>query len=416
VKNVFLLARKDFIRKWRNPLILIGFILIPLIFTLIFSLIFGTKEESTVPRISVLAVDKDKSIASNLFLGFFKQGELNKLIDLKTVEEEKGQELMAKGKASAMIVIPEKFGKNILDREPVEILLLKNPSEQFLPQVVEEVCDISSLLLSSILNVFSEEINTVKGFIEKERLKDEEISSLSIKVKTRIEDVSKFVFPPIITLKQKTIEKKTKKRSYLSIQEYVLPAIAVMFLLFICNVVFEDILREKESGTLLRMTVSHLKISELVWSKILTSAIIGTICTFILVVLGRIIFSVRWGNTLVVIVIVLSLNILIAGFISFLYSFVRTERQAGALLSTVIIIMSLFGGSMMPADFFPPFILRFSKLTVNYWGIKAFHKNITRDSFQELLPILLGMLLAGILFSILGSFFLNKTLKKGLVK
>lgn len=415
MKNILLLARKDFIRKWKNPVVLIGFTLIPVIFTFIFGMIFGPSEEDILPRAAVLAVDKDQSFFSEFFLTSLKQGELNKLLELKPVAEDEGRRLMEKGKASALLIIPEKFGESIWEGKPAEIHLLKNPSEQFLPQIVEEVCDISSLLFSSLISLFSDELVLIKGFIEKGEVPDREISFLTVQIKNRIKNVSKYVFPPVISLKQETIRKKEEGPS-LSVQSYILPAIAVMFLFFICNIVFEDILREKETGTLLRMTVSPLKISEYIWSKILISAMIGVFCTLILIAFGRILFSIRWGHPFSVFLIVISINIMIAGFISFIYSFIRTERQAGAVLSSIIMVMSLLGGSMMPIHMFPPFILHFSKLTLNYWGIQAFHKAIMGVALPQIAPLLIGMVSAGFFFSFLGSYFLNKILQKGLVK
>jgi ABC-2 type transport system permease protein len=415
MKNVFLLARKDFIRKWRNPIVIIGFLLIPVIFAFILGTIFGPSEEETLPRIRVLAVDKDQSFFSEFLLNSFKQGELSKMFELKRVKEEEGRKQMDRGKASALLIIPQNFGDDIWNGKPVELSLLKNPSEQFLPQIVEEVCDISSLLFSAIFSVFSDELGTLRGFIDTEKFPDKEISSLIIQVKHRIEGISKYVFPPVISLKQKTIQEE-KEASPLSVYGYILPAMGVLFLLFICNVVFEDLLREKEKGTLLRMSVSPMKISDFIWSKILTSAAIGIVCTLTLIVLGRIIFSIRWGNPILVIIIVFSLNIMMAGFISFIYTFIRTERQAGAVVPPIVIVMALLGGSMTPVENFPPFIQNFSKLTVNYWGIKAFHLTIDGNPFQQILPIILGMIAAGILFSLVGSYFLNRSLKKGLFK
>ena len=415
MKNIWLLIWKDFIRRWRNPVVIVGFLLIPVIFTFIFGFIFGQEEEKVLPRISVLAVDKDQSILSNFFLSSFEQGELKELIDLKLEEEEKGRKLINKGKASALLIIPENFQEKVWNSRPAEIHLLKNPSEQFLPQIVEEVCDITTLLLSSLFSVFSGELETIKGFIERGKLPDNELSSLSIKMKNRIEGMAKFALPPVISIKQTTASEE-KQESELSVYSYILPAMSIMFLLFIGNAVFEDILREKETGSLLRMSVSPLKISHFIWSKILISALIGTICTLVLVALGRVLFSIRWGNLFTVFLIVICLNVLIAGFISFLYSFIKTERQAGALLSSVIIVMSLLGGSMVPVENFPKFILYFSKLTVNYWGIQSFHKNLLGTPLKELLPILSGMLIVGIIFSTAGSQFLKKSLRKGLVK
>jgi len=419
VKNILLLTRKDFKRKWRNPAVIIGFLLIPFAFTLIFAMVFGGagEEERTLPRISVVTVDKDKSLLSRFFLSSLSQGELKKLLSLKEAEESEGRKLLDKGKASALLIIPDNFGDRLWEGQEVEILLLKNPAEQFLPQIVQEICDTAALLFSSLFSVFSEELDMIKGFVDNGRFSDENVSMISLKIKSKFDGISKYVFPPVISLTERTkAEEEKEEATSLTVSSYILPAIAVMFLLFICNVVFEDILREKESGTLLRMTVSPLKLSEFIWSKIVTSAAIGMICTLSLIVLGRFIFSIRWGHPLLVLAVVLCLNIMMAGFIAFLYSFVRTERQAGAVLSSVILVMALLGGSMIPIDNFPPFIQTFSKLTLNYWGIQAFHKTMLQDPIREIIPILLGMIVVGLLLSSFGSYFLNKNLRKGLLK
>jgi ABC-2 type transport system permease protein len=187
-----------------------------------------------------------------------------------------------------------------------------------------------------------------------------------------------------------------------------------MFLLFICNAVFEDILSEKESGTLMRLRISPVNLTEYIWSKIVISTLIGILCTSLLIILGRVLFSIHWGDPAAVALLVLCLNILIAGFIAFLFSFVRTERQAGALLTTVILLMSMLGGSMVPVENYPPVILIFSKLTLNYWGITAFKKIMRGESLATILPILSVMVVAGVMLSIMGSYFLNKNLKKGI--
>ena len=397
---------------------IIGFLLIPFVFTLIFAAVFGgAGEDETLPRISVITVDKDRSLLSRFFLSSLSQGELKKLLSLKEAEEPEGRKLLDRGKASALLIIPENFGDRLWQGQEVEILLLKNPAEQFLPQIVQEICDTASLVFSSLLSVFSEELDIIKGFVDHDQFSDENVSMISIKIKSKIEGISKYVFPPVISITERTkADEEKEEASTLNVSSYILPAIAVMFLLFICNVVFEDILREKESGTLLRMTVSPLKLSEFIWSKILTSAAIGVICTLALIVLGRLIFSIRWGNPPLVFAVILCLNIMMAGFIAFLYSFVRTERQAGAVLSTVILVMALLGGSMIPVDNFPSHIQNFSKLTLNYWGIQAFHKTMLQDPIGEIIPILLGMIFVGLLLSGLGSHFLNKSLRKGLLK
>jgi ABC-2 type transport system permease protein len=419
VKNIPLLVRKDFKRKWKNPIIIVGFLLIPVIFTFIFGSVFGSGDEKDIlPRISTLVVDNDKSLVSNFLTSAMSQGELKEMIELEPVDtEEKGRRLLGRGKASALIIIPENFGDDVLDGKQAQVLLLKNPSERFLPLIAEEITDTTTLLLSSLVEIFAEELDLIKGFTELEEVPDADVSLISIKVKKRIDSFSKYVFPPVISLKQETIKEEGKEEQpSLTVQGYILPAMAIMFLMFICNIVFGDILREKESKTLLRMSVSPMTMTEFIWSKIVTSALIGMLCTLLLIGLGAIMFSIDWGNPFTVLLIVLCLNILIAGFISFLYSFIKTEQQAGAVLSSVIMVMSLLGGSMVPVDNLPSFIQKISKVTLNYWGLQAFMKGILREPFRGLVPILTAMLFVGVLLSLISSRLINNNLKKGLLK
>ncbi|MFO7980612.1 MAG: ABC transporter permease [Candidatus Aminicenantes bacterium] len=416
MKRVFLLIGKDFKRKWKNPVVIIGFLLIPILFTFIFGFIFGSSQENVLPTIKVLSVDLDKSLVSRLYLSSLTQGELKDMIHLQAVpSEDEARSLLDKGKASALIIIPSKFGEKVWSGDPAEITLIKNPSEQFLPQIAEEITETTSLVFSALLQIFSEEISQIKALSEQIDASDQIISDLSIMIKDRIEGIEKYVFPPVVSIKQVTREKEVEiEDAGYSIHSYILPAISIMFILFICNIVFEDLLREKEKGTLLRMTISPLRISEFIWSKILTSALIGIFCTLFLIGLGSILFSIDWGRPGILLIIILSLNILIAGFIAFLYTFIRTERQAGALMSSVIVVMALLGGSMTPISNFPPFVQKISRFTVNYWGLEAFKKNIIGDSVPQIWVIVFGMLIMGLLLSIASSFLLKNKLKKGL--
>lgn len=415
MSNIFHLIQKDFKRKWKNPVVILGFLLIPVIFTFIFGFVFGSSEEEILPEVQVLVVDNDSSFISQLLLSAFNQGELKKFIQTEVVEEEQGHKLLNAGKASALLIIPENFGGDLWGGMSTELTLLKNPSEQFLPEIAAEIIDTTSLLLSSLFSVFSGEIATIQNAVNKGEFSDADISSLSIQVKDRVEGIAKFIIPPVISIKERTISEEIEKEAAsISVHSYILPAIAIMFLLFICNVVFEDVLREKEIGTLRRMTVSPLKISEFIWSKTITSALIGMCCTLVLIAVGWILFGIQWGNIFLVILIVFCLNIMLAGLISLIYSFIRTEQQAGAVLSSVIIFMSLIGGSMMPVENFPPFMQQISKFTPNYWGVKAFNKAILQDPIHEFIPILTGMLGIGILFSVVGAFFMKRNLRKGI--
>lgn len=417
MKNIILLVRKDFRRKWKNPIVILGFMLIPLLFTAIFGIVFNPSEDFSLPQITILVADNDGSLVSNFLTTAMSQGELKKMATLKPVEDESlGRNLLNRGKASALLIIPTAFGSMVLDGEKAEVLLLKNPSEQFLPLIAEEIVDTTTLILSGLLSVFSDEIRLIRGGLEMGSFPDADIADLSVRIRKRMEGLAAYILPPVISLKQVTLkeDQEAGEDSGWSIYSYILPAMSILFLLFICNVVFEDILREKEAGTLLRLNISPLSMTEFIWSKIVVSALIGILCTLVLVATGAIIFSINWGNAFAVLLIILCLNILIAGFIAFLYSFIRTERQAGAILAPIILVMSLLGGSMVPVSNFPPFIQKLSTLTINHWGLEAFRFSIEGKPILNMLPVLLGMLAAGVILSFAASALIQNKLNRGL--
>lgn len=418
MRRVWLLVKKDFLKKWKNPILILGFTLIPLMFTFIFGIVFGASGETKLPKIRLLVVDQDKSLISQFIGSAFTQGELGDMMELESLDkEEEARDRLDRGKASALLVVPANFGADVLEGRPAELLLVKNPSEQFLPQIVEEVADTTGLLLSSLLSVFEDEIGIIRGFTGGGDLTDQAVSDISIRLRNRIEGMAKYILPPVINLKQETVDKQEEDRGRsISVQGYILPAITIMFLLFIVNIVFEDLIRERESGTLLRMTASPMSIREFIWSKMATAALLGVFCTLLLIVLGAVFFNIDWGHPLKVLLIVLALNILVSGFISVFYTFIRTEYQAGAIISSVIIVMSLLGGSMIPVENFPAPIQLLSRATVNYWGIEAFLLSMRDAGLDQILPILAGMLAGGILLSFVSSQILKYNLLRGLVK
>ncbi|MCP2620105.1 ABC transporter permease [Candidatus Aminicenantes bacterium AC-334-K16] len=420
MERIFFLLRKDFLRKWKNPQVIIGFMLIPLVFTFIMGAVFGRQAEISLPPIKILIVDNDQSVLSQLLLGALTQGEFQKKLTLvKLKDEEEGRRLLNKGQATALLIIPRNFARHVWEQKPTQLTLVKNPAEQFLPQIAEEITDSITLLLSGAVTVFSPELQTLRALIESQGnqpniLDDKAVAELSLRIKKRFENFGDYVFPPIIWVKQETIELPGKKETpQFSFHGYILPAMAILFLLFICNTVLEDTLREKEKKTLFRLLVSPLKMEEFVWSKIITAIIIGIIVTAFLLILGTLLFAIHWGNFWQVATLVITLNIACGGFISIFYSFVKTERQAGAVLSTVILVMSLLGGSMVPVDIFPQFLRPISRFTLNYWGIEAFHRIMFGRSWADLAPIFIAFTVAGFLLAAIGSFFLKKNLLKG---
>ncbi len=78
--------------------------------------------------------------------------------------------MMDRGEASALVHIPAGFTDDFLGGTPTTIEVVKNPSERFLPQVVEEGVGIGGSVLSVASMVFRPELEQIKGLMDADGL------------------------------------------------------------------------------------------------------------------------------------------------------------------------------------------------------------------------------------------------------
>ena len=92
-----------------------------------------------------------------------------------------------------------------------------------------------------------------------------------------------------------------------------------------------------------------------------------------------------------------------AGLMVVVIGLVRTEKQAGILAWIVVMVMSVLGGSMFPAENFSDFMLRIAPFTLNYWAVEGYLDMIVRDVDPlAVMPVSAGLALAGLVLSMIG--------------
>ncbi len=130
------IVRRDLIRYLRNPVRTAMLFAVPLMLSGIFALVFGGGGADQI-SIKVLLFDEDDSLLSKLLEGAGGSSEMDQQLDFIPVGEE-GYEMMERGEASALIHLPKGFSSDYLAGRPTTIEVVKNPSERFLPRVVDE--------------------------------------------------------------------------------------------------------------------------------------------------------------------------------------------------------------------------------------------------------------------------------------
>jgi ABC-2 type transport system permease protein len=408
------ILRRDLNRYRRNPVRTALLFAMPLVMAAIFALVFsgGVEEVS----IRVLLWDEDDSLLSTLAHGAAGRDETANKLDLVPVGED-GLAMMDRGEASALVHIPAGFTGDYLAGRTTTIEVIKNPSERFLPQVVEEGAGIAAAGLSAVSRVFRPELEQIRGLMELDGFPpDLAVAGLSSSINSRLGGLRQIIFPPVINLETVTVETGDDATlESVGILAVFLPGFAVMGTLFLAQSATRDILRDREAGLLRHLLTAPVSPGDYLLGKCL-SVIIVTVGGFALMTGVGAAMGVSWGPPLAAAILILATALAASGTLLLIMSMVGSERQGDTLTTIVIIVWSMLGGAFMPLDQMPGFLRPFSASTLVFWSTDAFNTLILRGGgLGDILPNLGVLFAAGVVFLGAGTLLLGRGIRSGAI-
>lgn len=386
---VSLIVRKDMKRRMRSPVSVICMLLIPLGLTLIVGLVFGRHGEVEIEHIKVLLVDGDKGFAANFLKQGMTQGKLAELIDLVEVDSAGARALMDAGKASALIEIPRGFTAGILDRKPVELRIVKNPREVFLPVIAEEIAGTMAVLMDGAMRVFGGPIDRARSLLEAGRWPSgEDLAGLLAAARPRIELVRGYISDTLVSVESETASNPGEKPAdTFNFFALIMPGSILIGLLFISEITMHDILRERSSGTLARTLAGPVGGAQVVAGKVASSFAITFVSCVLLIVVGRLAFGIAWGDPLRLVVLLIGSILMCVGIMAFIYGVIASERAADAMLPVIILVVCMFGGAMFPYEIMGPAMQKAAHYSPAFWVIDGLKKiAIEKASWSALAP------------------------------
>lgn len=399
----------------QNPVRTALLFAIPLMLTGIFAFVFGGGGPAEV-SIRVLVFDEDDSLLSRLLSGAGGSPEMDDRIDLVKVGPE-GFEMMENGEASALVHLPEGFSRAYLRGEPTTINVVKNPAQRFLPQLVEEGMGIVAEAGSEASRIFRDELSTLDALTQNEGFpSDLAVGAMSTGVNSKMRELDKWLFPPVIDLESSTIDRAEEDDAQsMSILSMFLPGFAMMGVLFLAQGASRDILSDRETGRLKHLLTAPLSPFQYLFGKCL-SVLATTVLGFLFLVLFGSIGGVHWGPPITSALLVLAASLGASGTMVFLISISGSERQSDALTTIVIIVWSMIGGAFMPISQLPDFLIPISQTTLVYWAVDGFQKAIqTGAAVGDVLPNLVVLSGFGALMLVIGATILGRKINRGVV-
>ena len=403
------MIRKDLTRRLRAPVWLIVSLLFPLTFAGMLGLAVGRRGGSELPRIQVLLLDLDQSGLSRALGG---AGEADdspvRFSFIPVTTEEEGRRRMEDGEASGFIVIPKGFAEQLFDGKQVTLRVYKNPAEQILPQVVEELAHVAALYLDQGAYILGEPIAALSDSLE--GVEDDVttfptnavLATLSANLADRVRPALHYVFPPAIVYGAVTennvpldiVLKADAGTTLGQVKEQaaavrpqgeepgssggfnffalLLPMVSVVSMLFLGEGGMRDLLEEQQAGTLRRQLASPAGVRRVLAAKIIFTIVLASAAMVLLMVVGMLLGWIPVGTSpLGLAALIPAIAFGATGLATLVYGFLRTDRAASAAYSAIVMTMSFLGGSFIPMSQMPAAMRSMARGTVNFWGIQG---------------------------------------------
>jgi ABC-2 type transport system permease protein len=175
---------------------------------------------------------------------------------------------------------------------------------------------------------------------------------------------------------------------------------AVTWGMYGCVITFAiSIVSERTKGTLVRLRMSPLSWSEIIFGKGLACFSVSVILAAVLIVSGRILFGVRVENWAGLVLAIVSAAFCYTGLMMALASIGKTERAVSGSAAGIFMPLAMIGGGMIPLLFMPEWMKVVSNVSPVKWNIQALEGAIWRgySLVEMLLPcgVLAAIGLAG---------------------
>ena len=357
------ILRRDLLRYLRNPGRTAMLFAIPLMMAVIFAVVFSGGGDDGV-TIKVLLWDEDDSLLGRLLQGAEDRPQAEGRLEVEPVGAE-GLAMMDRGEASALVHLPAGFTRAVIDRTPTTIEVVKNPSERFLPIVVEEGVQLGATVLSAGSRAFRPELDVVSSFLEASSApEDAAVGALSVSFNRRAKQLDHILFPPVVRLESVDVgaveaqeEDGGRATGMAAVLSVFLPGFAIMGLFFLAQSATRDMLHDREAGLVTQLLTAPVTPTSYLAGKCLSVLVVSAV-GFALMVAAGIAAGVSWGDPPSVVALVIASAIAASGTLLLIMSVVRTERQGDTLSTIVVMGWCMLGGAFVPLAQMPRFSAR----------------------------------------------------------
>ena len=404
--KTFLIGIKDLRLAFRDRAALILMLAAPFVLTLGLGLVtgrFSGNNNSGLSDIPVIIVNLDNGQLGNALADTFNSTELADLLEpTASSDPEAARQLIDDDKAAAVVIIPAGFTRSIIPQqgdfdnpdavhETIKIEVYANPSRPTGAGVIKAIVDefLSRVNEGSLSGGVS-----ILQLMTSGRITPEQAEAAGIAMNSQLQS-NATDNTLAIKINSSTANGEAVKFDILA---YLAPGMALMFLMYTVSYGGRSILAEKTQGTLPRLLVSPTTSTQILGGKVFGIFLTGAAQMLILIGASSLLFQLKWGDPIGVVLLVLAAVFGATGWGMFITALARTSAQVANIGMSITLIFGVLGGSFVNLDQMPPAIQAFSKITPNAWALDGFTTlglggTLTDLSTPILAPLSMGMIL-----------------------
>ena len=378
MSRVFAIAVKDLRSTMRNVPALSMMLLAPLALAALLGLAFGGGSNFSIAATKVAVADGDSGAvvgapaaassvrAGSVITAAMKSTGLKKLLTVTSFSTAgAARKSVDTGKTAVAVVIPTNLssvllGQNLTGRRAY-VELYQNPTDQIGGAIVESVVNQALLTFNGARAAAAAAAGLAVAGGHASRASSLALSAASTFIKDGGGAAGANVTqrPPQLPGGQKT--------KNVGVTATILAGMMIFFMFFGASNVARTILTEDRAGTLPRLFTTPTSRQTIIGGKFVSVYLTVTVQAVVLLIAGRVIFSIAWGRLDAVTALTLVGAAVSAGLALLVISVVRTPAQSGAIGSGVYLVLALLGGNFTGTASVGGTYATVQKLTPNGW-------------------------------------------------
>jgi ABC-2 type transport system permease protein len=406
--KTFLIGLKDVRLVFRDRTALIFMLAAPFVITLGLGLVtggFSGMGGSGISDIPVVIVNLDQQDFGNTLVEIFQSQDLADLVEPTIGQDPEAARLSVdQDEFAAAIIIPAGFTQSIIPqngtRTQVKIEVYANPSRPTSAGIVKAIID---EFISRVEEGRISGETAITQLVMSGRITPQQAAEVGAEMNGRLQASTDTT--TAIQLNTTTADGEAVEFNILA---YFAPGMALMFLMATVSNGGRSILAEKAQGTLPRMLVSPTNSMQILGGKVFGIFLSGVAQMLILIGATTLLFQLKWGDLLGVLILVLAAVFGATGWGLLITALARTPAQVGSVGTAVMLIFGIMGGSFIQLSNMPPFVQTFSRITPNSWALDGFATLGLGGTLADLSTPIAALLTMGMILFLVSALLFGK--------